>query len=445
MTGYVDKYERKRRKIMKRKNMWKKLVSMGMVVAMLGTMTACGSDSKTASGDAEASTTQSGDTIKVGIIDDATGNNASMGVQKIAAYKLAAQEINDAGGINGKQVQLLVCDGQSDNTVYQQMANKLCQDDKVDVVMGGLTSASREAIRPIMDQNKMLYFYNQQYEGGVADHYTFCLGAAPEQQILPALGDVLDKYGKNVYIIAADYNFGQISADWMEQVVDEAGGTVLGEEFIPLDVSSFSSTISNIEKAKPDVLISLLVGSNHTSFYEQWNNAGNAGLPMFTTVSIVETYEHKLFPAPTMSNTYVLASYLEELDTDAAKKFTEAYRAVNSEEDIPYIGMDAETCYSAMYLYKAAVEKAGSTDTEAVISALESGEISFDGPGGTVTIDGATHHTTRDMTLFKCNDKEELEILKTYPSIKPTYLSEDCGVDLRKEDPCKQFTPLDQQ
>ena len=434
---------------MKRLKMWKKIVSTGLVVAMLGTMTACGSSAgdggNSSGGDGSSESSSDGDTIKIGIIDDATGNNASIGVQKLAAYKLAADEINASGGINGKQIELDICDGQSDNTVYQQMANKLCQQDKVDVVMGGLTSASREAIRPIMDQNKMLYFYNQQYEGGVADHYTFCTSAAPEQQILPEFTKLLDEYGSNVYIIAADYNFGQISADWITKVVDEYGGKIVGEEFIPLDVSTFSSTISNIEAAKPDVLVSLLVGSNHTSFYEQWNNAGLSGtMPIFSTVAITETYEHLLFDPPTMSNTYVLASYLEELQTDAAKEFAEKYREVNSKKDIPYIGMDAETCYVGMYLYKAAVEKAGTTETEAVIKALESDEISFDGPGGTVKVDGATHHVTRDMTLFKCNENNELEILDTFAGIEPTYLK-DLGIDLRNEDPYKQFTPLDEK
>ena len=383
----------------------------------------------------------SGKTIKIGIIDDKTGNNAAMGKPKIAAYQLAADEINKAGGILGKKVELEISDGQSDNTVYQQIANKMCQEGDISCVMGGLTSASREAIRPVFDKYKMLYFYNEQYEGGVADHYTFCTGAVPEQQIEPAFGDLVKQYGKKIYIIAADYNFGHISTQWMEASAKKYGCEIVGKEFIPMDVTNFSSTISNIESAKPDILVSFLVGSNHESFYEQWNSAGDSGLPIFSTTAICLSYEHKTFAPPTMENTYVLAPYLEELDTDAAKAFTKRFRAKFSTKDYPYIHMEVETAYDAMYLYKAAVEKAGTTDTEKVISAFESGDISFDGPSGKVTMDPASHHTIRNFTLFKVNKDHSLSIEKTYNAVKPTFLTEDCGVDLRKSNPNKQFTP----
>ena len=101
-------------------------------------------------------------------------------------------------------------------------------------MFAGFSSASREAIRPIMDRAKQLYFYNNQYEGGVCDANMFVTGAVPEQQFSTLIPWMMEKYGKKVYTIAADYNFGQISAEWVRNIVKENGGTMVGEEFIPL-------------------------------------------------------------------------------------------------------------------------------------------------------------------------------------------------------------------
>jgi branched-chain amino acid transport system substrate-binding protein len=183
------------------------------------------------------------DTIKLGILEDETGNFAIAVVPKIHAYELAVKEINAAGGVLGKKLEIVRYDTQADNRRFQEFARRLIKKDKVDVVFGAFSSASRESIRGIMEKNKMLYFYNNQYEGGVCSKTTFMTGAVPEQQFSTLVPWMMEKYGKNVYTIAADYNFGQISAEWVRQIVKENGGTMVGEEFIPLDVSQYSQTI----------------------------------------------------------------------------------------------------------------------------------------------------------------------------------------------------------
>ncbi len=117
-------------------------------------------------------------------------------------------------GILGRELQLVSSDGQSNNAVWQQLARKLIQEDKVDVLVAGFASAEREAIRPIVDQFKQLYFYTNQYEGGVADANTFCTGPVCEQQVIPTVQYMVEKYGPKCYTIAADYNFGQLTAAW---------------------------------------------------------------------------------------------------------------------------------------------------------------------------------------------------------------------------------------
>ena len=251
-------------------------------------------------------------TIKLGILEDETGNFAIAVVPKIHAYELAVKEINANGGVLGKKLEIVRYDTQSDNRRFQEFANRLIKKDKVDVVFGAFSSASRESIRGIMEKNKMLYFYNNQYEGGVCSKTTFMTGAVPEQQFSTLVPWMMEKYGKNVYTIAADYNFGQISAEWVRQIVKENGGNMVGEEFIPLDVSQYSQTIQKIQKAKPDVLMTLLVGAKQASFYEQQASAG-LGIPMATSINVGQAYEHRRFAPPALENMYVTVNYIQEV------------------------------------------------------------------------------------------------------------------------------------
>ena len=383
--------------------------------------------------------------IKLGLLCDITGDIAINGGITSSAMKFAVDEINEAGGINGKPIKLIIYDTQSDNTVYQEMARKLCLEDKVDAVFGGITSASREAIRPILEEYEMPYFYAQQYEGGVASHYTFCTGCLPEMQIDPIVDYLFkQKPGAKVYIWAADYNFGQITSEWIVKAVEERGGTVLATEFVPLGVSQFSPTIANINAAKPDIVFPIAVGAAQMSFYEQWANARFADIPLVTTTSGLMCGEHKIFEAPALANLYVASPYFEELNTPEAKAFTKKFREKFSESQVPYLGMDIETVYDSVYLYKKAVEKAGTTEAEAVIAALESG-ISFDGPAGTVTINGKDHHAIKNSTAVRIEKDHSVTQIVTMPNVKSGFL-ESLGIDLiksGKNSPNKQFTPND--
>ncbi|MCS0654809.1 urea ABC transporter substrate-binding protein [Cytobacillus firmus] len=380
--------------------------------------------------------------IKIGILEDQSGDFSLVGIQKLHAAQLAAEEINSNGGLLGRQVEIVAPDTQSDNKRFQEMARKVILEDQVDVVMGGFSSASREAIRPIMEQNKMLYFYNNQYEGGVASKYSFNTGAIPDHQIGTLMEAVIEKYGPKVYTIAADYNFGQISADWVRSETERLGGEIVGEEFIPLGVSQFASTISRIKAADPDVLVTLLVGQEQSSFYGQWAKSGNTELPMATTVNMAQAYEHKRFDPPSLANMYVTVTFMEELGNvlPSAKEFVDKFYEKFPEDK--YVGMEAETQYTGVMLWAEAVEKAGTTEVEAVIDALETG-ISYDGPAGTVAIDPATHHAVRNVYLAYADKEHKITFPKQWDAIVPNWLSKEKGVDLTKKDDFTQYTPLD--
>ena len=391
-----------------------------------------------------AGTSQAADPIKLGILEDETGNFSIAVIPKIHAYELAVKEINEKGGVLGRPLEIIHYDTQSDNTRFQEFARRLIKKDKVDVIFGGFSSASREAIRPIMDKNKQLYFYNNQYEGGVCDSNVFVTGAVPEQQFSTLVPWMMEKYGKNVYNIAADYNFGQISAEWVRQIVKENGGTMVGEEFIPLSVSQFSQTIQKIQKAKPDVLMTLLVGAKQASFYEQQAAAG-LGIPMATSINVGQAYEHRRFKPPALENMYVTVNYIEEVHEviksgkfhDKSKDFVRRFHELYPNE--PYINMESANAYNAINLYAKAVELAGTTDMEKVRRALETG-ISFDGPSGVVRIDPKSHHGSHTIFLVHVGKDHVVTIPKIWENIEPYWLGE-VGCDLSKKDDYSQYTP----
>ena len=387
---------------------------------------------------AAASAAMAADPIKIGVLEDQSGDFAAATIGKVHAIELAAEEINKSGGIAGRQIELVVYDTQSDNNRYQEFMRRVLQRDKVDVVFAGFSSASREAYRPIVNQFDGLAFYNNQYEGGVCDANMIVTGAVPEQQFSTLIPWMMEKYGKKVYTIAADYNFGQISAEWVRNIVKENGGEMAGEEFIPLGVSQFSQTIQNIQNAKPDFVVTLLVGAAQASYYEQAASA-NLGLPMASSVNVGQGYEHKRFTPPSLANMYVTTNYIEEVDTPASKPFMEKFKAKFPDE--PYVNQEAANSYIAMNLYKKLVERAnGSTNREDLRKVMAAGDVCFDGPSGKVCLDPKSQHMSHTIYLARVTEDHKIEFPKVWEDIKPYWLGE-AGCDLTKADPSEQYTP----
>jgi branched-chain amino acid transport system substrate-binding protein len=376
--------------------------------------------------------------IKLGVLEDQSGDFAAATIGKVHGIQLAAEEINAAGGIAGRPLELVVYDTQSDNTRYQEFMRRVLQRDKVDAVFAGFSSASREAYRPIVNQFDGFAFYNNQYEGGVCDANMVVTGAVPEQQFSTLLPYMMETYGKKVYTIAADYNFGQISAEWVRNIVKEGGGEMVGEEFIPLGVSQFSQTIQNIQAAKPDFIVTLLVGTAQASYYEQ-AAAANVNLPMGSSVNVGQGYEHKRFKPPSLANMYATVNWIEEVDNPQSKAFVEKWHKKFPDE--PYINQEAENSYLAVYLYKQMVERAGgSTKKDELRKIIAQGDVCFDAPEGKVRLDPKSQHMSHTIYLAKVNDDHSISFPKVWNDIKPYWLGQ-AGCDLTKNDPSAQYTP----
>ena len=354
--------------------------------------------------------------ILVGSLHDQSGPLGTSGQPMVLSVELAVDELNAAGGLLGRPLKIISYDPQSNIQLYSQYAQELALKDKVAVVHGGITSASREAIRPVFDRFKVLYFYNTLYEGGVCDRDEFCLGTTPAQTVEKLVPNAMSKSGKKAYIIAADYNYGQITAKWMTKYCQDNGGTILATEFFPLDVTNFGPTISKIQAAKPNLILSALVGGNHTAFYRQWTAAGmKSQIPIAsTTFGLVN--EPSTLDAKESEGIMGAYGYFQELTTPASTAYVDKLHAKYG-KGIPYISELACATYEGVHIWAEGVKKAGSIDRMKVIEALETG-ISFDGPSGTVTIDKPTHHAIRSAYLATVKDKL-WDVTGSFPNQKP--------------------------
>lgn len=386
-----------------------------------------------------SSTALAADPLKIGLMEDVSGDLAFMGLPKLHGSQLAVEEINKAGGVMGRPLELIHLDPQGGNARYQEFTRRLLNKDKVDVLIGGITSAAREAIRPIVNRTQTPYFYTNQYEGGVCDANMISMGAVPEQQFSTLIPYMVEKFGKKVYVVAANYNFGQISAEWNQSILKDVGGTIVGEEFIPLGVSQFAQTIQNIQKAKPDWLLMLNVGAAQDSFFEQ-ATAAKLNLPMGSSVKVMLGYEHKRFASPALNRMNVTANWFEEIDTAPANDFKKRWHAKFPDE--PYINDAGYNAYSAIYMYKMLVEKAKSTKLVDLRQVIATGEACIDAAEGQVCIDPKSQHTSHQMRLIAVDDKHKVNVLKNYGLIQPYWLGQ-VGCDLTKKNDKKQYTPSD--
>lgn len=377
------------------------------------------------------------ETVKVGGLHDLSGNMTAFGTNKWRCIELGIDEVNAQGGLLDKKIELVSYDTQSNNRLYAQYAQRLGLRDRVAVVHGGLTSSSREIVRPIFNRTRTLYFYNMPYEGGVCDRNVFVTGTTPGQLLANLLPYCIKRFGPKMYILGADYNFGHISAKWTKAIAAQHGGRVVGTEFFPLNVSQFGPTISNIQKAKPDFVINTFVGPAHAAFYGQWAAAGMKKSIPIASQTFGEAGEHLRMPKEVSEGIVVCYMYVDEIP-DAANKAFIARFSKKFGADYGYLGDLAVSSYQGWLLWAEGVKKAGSFDRDKVIAALETG-ISIEGPSGKVTIEPRTHHCIFNMYLAEAED-QKFKILRKFEQVAPTNPGDKCDL-IKNPTTNAQFEP----
>ena len=353
------------------------------------------------------------DPIKIGVAVGLSGANSVVAPAVVQSSQLAVEQINAAGGILGRKVQLEIVDDASGAIGAQKAFDTLVFERKVDVVIAMETSAARNAALPVIARGKVPYIYTSFYEGRSCNNMMYVNGWVPEQQVAPVVNYFSKTKGaKTFFLVGSDYAFGRGMLDFTKKYIEQNGGKVVGEEYLPMDGSDWTSVVSKIRSVKPDALISATAGgAPNVSLAKQLKGAGLT-LP-YGNLAIDEGTAKTMGDVAT--GLYMSASYLTSIDTPENKKFvSELGKKFGADLKTP--NELSEPQYEGFYLYKAAVEKAGSTDSAKVIKAL--GEVSYVGPRGSVAMN-KSRHTPLSMRLGQVEQDGSIKILETFASVDP--------------------------
>lgn len=356
-----------------------------------------------------------GNVIKVGVLHSLTGTMSISEKAVANATLMAIDEINKEGGLLGKQIQPILVDGKSDWGVFAKEADRLITQEKVEVIFGCWTSASRKTVKPVFEQHKHLLFYPIQYEGLEQSPHIVYTGAAPNQQIIPATKWAFDKIGKRFFIVGSDYVFPRTASAIMQDLIKSLGGEVVGDEYILLGSKDVKPLIDKIIQAKPDVIMNNINGDSNVAFFEQLRKAGITPekIPTFS-FSIAED-ELRSLDKKMMAGDYTTWNYFQSIQNEKNERFVKNYQQRYGKDVVTDDPIEAG--YISVYLWAQAVKAAGTAKTEVVLKHL--GNQSFLAPEGLVYIDAETQHTWKTVRIGKFKLDGQVDII--WSSEKPIH------------------------
>jgi len=358
-------------------------------------------------------TAGSGETIKVGILHSLSGTMAISEKSVVDATQLAIDEINSAGGVLGKQIEPILEDGASDWPTFAEKATKLIDQDKVVVVFGCWTSASRKAVLPVFEAKNHMLWYPVQYEGQECSKNIFYTGAAPNQQIEPAVDWLLENKGKKFFLVGSDYVFPRTANTIIKAQLAAKGGETVGEDYLPLGSIEVTPIITKIRSALPDggVIFNTLNGDSNVAFFKQLQGAGLTPDKYPTmSVSIAEE-EVQAIGVEYLKGHYAAWNYFMTVDTPQNKTFVEAFKAKFGQNRVTNDPM--ESAYIGVNLWKQAVEQAGTADDLEKVRQAAIGQ-AFDAPQGPVKM-FPNHHISQTVRIGEVGDDGLFKIVYATP------------------------------
>ncbi len=390
---------------MKLKRKIKAVLASILVLSLSAGMAGCGGGEK------------SSDTLKVGILLSSSGSTAVLEKSMINAATMAFDEINAAGGINGKKIEYIHEDYASDPAKATEKIKKLIEQDEVVATVGCLTSASRQATLPTLLDDNSLLVYPVYTEGEEIHPNVIYVGAMPNQQATDYVPWLIKNEGKKAFFVGSDYVFPKTCNKQAKKLVEMNGGEVVGEEYAPLGHSDFSTIIQKIKQASPDFIYCDLVGDSAISFYKAYKQYGLDPKTCPIAAITVDEMSVKGMGAEYAAGHYTSMNYFSTLNTPKSQEFVKKYH--EKFKDGSTITCLAESTYDSCYLLAEALEKASDPkDTTALIKAFSG--LEFDAPQGKIKVDDTNHCTWMYSRFGKCNDNGEFEIVyESKETIKP--------------------------
>lgn len=353
------------------------------------------------------------DPIKIGIPIGLSGANSVVAPSVVQSAELAAAEINAAGGILGRQVELVVADDGSGAQGAQRAFDSLVFQEKVDVLISMETSAARNAGLPIVNRGKVPYIYTSFYEGRSCSPWMYVNAWVPEQQVAPIVDHFKKEFAaKTFFLIGSDYAFGRGMLEFTRSYIEAGGGKVLGEEYLPMDGSDWTPIISKLKAAGPDAIITSTAGGAPNVTLTKQLRAAGVTLP-YGNLAVDEGTAAAM--GADAEGIFIAASYVTGIESAENAKFLAAMKAKFGDKLLTPNDLSVPQ-YEAIYAYKAAVEKVGSTDPQKVIDALD--DVAVTGPRGVIQMNDQ-RHTPLTMYLGQVAADGSVRVIQTFPNVDP--------------------------
>ncbi|MCI5041227.1 MAG: urea ABC transporter substrate-binding protein [Donghicola eburneus] len=350
------------------------------------------------------------DTVTVGILHSVTGTMAISETGSVQAEKLAIDQINAQGGVLGRKIEYIQEDGASDWPTFAEKAKKLLVNDNVASVMGCWTSASRKAVLPVFEQYNGMLYYPTFYEGLEQSPNVIYTGQEATQQIIAGIDWVTKEKGaESFYLLGSDYIWPRTSNKIARKHIEKLGLKVVGEEYYPLGHTQFNSVINKIKLKKPDVIYAIVVGGSNVAFYKQLKAAGidmTKESPVLLTISVTED-EIRGIGGENIEGAYACMKYFQSLENENNQEFVAAFKEMWGDDMV--IGDVTQAAYLGPWLWKAAVEKAGSFDVDKVREASPGIELES-APEGYVKVH-PNHHLWSKTRVGKAQADGQYEVV----------------------------------
>lgn len=345
--------------------------------------------------------------LRIGLLHSQTGTMALSEKPLIDAALLAVEQINAAGGIGGRRIEAVVADGASDAPSFARAAERLIEQDQVVALFGCWTSASRKAVKPVVERRRHLLFYPLQYEGMEQSPNVIYTGLTPNQQIVPALGWAARTLGRRVYLLGSDYVFPRTANLVVREYAALTGIEIVGERYLPLGSEDVAGALADIDGLRPDVVLNTINGDSNLALFRALAARVAAGAAPVPTLSfsLGEVEAQRLGAA--FAGHYAAWSYFQSLPGAANAAFVAAFRARYG-ADRPITDPMA-TAYAGVLLWANAVGGAESAEPAAVAAALAHRSVAA--PMGLLALDAQTHHVLRALHIGKARADGQFDIV----------------------------------
>jgi urea transport system substrate-binding protein len=351
-----------------------------------------------------------GEPVRVGVLHSLTGTMAISEVAVQQATLLAIEEVNASGGVLGRRIEPVVVDGASDWPTFAKGAEDLVTRHGVSVIFGCWTSASRKTVKPVIEEHDSLLFYPVQYEGVEQSPNIVYTGAAPNQQIIPAVVWAYETLGKRrFYLVGSDYVFPRVANAIIRDYLTALGAEVVGERYIPIGGDDVAGIVGEIAAERPGVILNTINGDSNVAFFRELRGAGVQPDEIPTISFSIAEPELASMPIGDMVGDYAAWNYFMSVDTPENEAFVKAYRARYGADEV--VSDPMEAAYFGVHLWALAAREAGSVSPAAVRDTIR--EIGHEAPSGRIYVDRETRHTWKTVRIGRIRPDAQFETVWT--------------------------------